>query len=482
MLPQDAIIKKAETERVDYFIKQNSHKISQITPYLKHDIKDYIKYLELRIFRYNKQADYEIKDIKLVFDNFKNPYILATFEPIGFILVSLINNEDVLVDMFADTANNKIFSKIFANDNSKASFDLESLSLTEKEIISLENKQKDNQILKNLKTLQIDINETLNDEKLKQEKNMMKKISLLKTRANHQEDDWINYDPNLQLFTAEKELPYAWWFKLSKGKRFFGYQEQATLKTHYLNLRLENQNNPELVKMYDWRIAKCNEFINAGLCHYIGLGMLLLYSEYFVKYGVFSDQQVQKYLYENDDDIGKYLFRKNHFGHPPLVTADFVGDLWLKHGKGAIFTTSLYMKQVAESFIKENRPQGEELPITIHRRSTGWIKPWKWIRDGYPCMVFGLTLPFDVKSIDYKNTKGEDDMQGHAIVVYGTHDNDTKMLCHYGWNGSSQVLLSRNLAGQLWLIGVKRQGKYKTPRKHFTIGKFKCTGWEADLC
>ncbi|RMA77444.1 hypothetical protein JN00_0554 [Metamycoplasma subdolum] len=48
MLPQDAIIQKNETERVDYFIKQNSHKISQITPYLKHDIKDYIKYLELR--------------------------------------------------------------------------------------------------------------------------------------------------------------------------------------------------------------------------------------------------------------------------------------------------------------------------------------------------------------------------------------------------------------------------------------------------
>ncbi|RMA77441.1 hypothetical protein JN00_0551 [Metamycoplasma subdolum] len=473
MLPQDAVIQKNETERVDYFIKQNSHKISQITPYLKHNIKDYIKYLELKIFSYNEKTNYEIEDIKFVCDNFKNPYVLAVFKPIGYMLVSLINNECVVVDMFAE---NKKFNDFYftRNSNRMVNFDLDTFRITNNEVRSLENNQKDNYILKNLKTYFVNINETLNNKKLNNNKKMAAKVSwMTKSVIN---SDGYNYDPLYRFFIAEKEVPHAWWFKLAEIAESFGYQEQKTLKEHYSKLA-ENEHNPELKAMYEWRITKCEEFIDTGLCHYIGLGMLLLYAEFFKNYGVFSDLQVKKYLKNKENQPIYDFFNKPK---PPIVTEDFVGDLWLKYGKGAIFTTSLYMKQVVQAFEGDRKNPNEEWPISVHRRSAGWIKPWKWIRDGHPCLVFGTGIP--KFSISNANSRSISDLKsGHGVVVYGTHENGRKMLCHYGWARHSQVLLSKNLAGQLWLVGLKEWGKVREPRKHFTWkdGR-KTSGWETN--
>ncbi|MEX1818919.1 hypothetical protein HU154_01950 [Metamycoplasma hominis] len=39
---------------------------------------------------------------------------------------------------------------------------------------------------------------------------------------------------------------------------------------------------------------------------------------------------------------------------------------------------------------------------------------------------------------------------GHAIVAYGMYDNGNKPLCHYGWGGYSQVIVSSSLSGELF--------------------------------
>ncbi|WP_144402496.1 putative cysteine peptidase [Metamycoplasma hominis] len=64
-------------------------------------------------------------------------------------------------------------------------------------------------------------------------------------------------------------------------------------------------------------------------------------------------------------------------------------------------------------------------PVFVYRRSAGWIKPWKWIRDGYHCLIFETYMPDPIKN---KKT-------GHAIVAYGMYGNGNKLLCYYGWGG-----------------------------------------------
>nr|WP_203276753.1 hypothetical protein [Metamycoplasma hominis] len=69
---------------------------------------------------------------------------------------------------------------------------------------------------------------------------------------------------------------------------------------------------------------------------------------------------------------------------------------------------------------------------------------------------------------------------GHAIVAYGMYDNGNKPLCHYGWEGYSQVIVSSSLSGQLFLLGMKPNGKvYKT--KGNILSKRELNIWERIL-
>ncbi|SFW07264.1 Uncharacterised protein [Chlamydia abortus] len=60
----------------------------------------YVKFLELEIFKYNKLFNYKVKKIELIYDYFNNPYVYVNFNPCGYMIVSLINNESVIIDPF----------------------------------------------------------------------------------------------------------------------------------------------------------------------------------------------------------------------------------------------------------------------------------------------------------------------------------------------------------------------------------------------
>ncbi|AKJ52544.1 hypothetical protein MHOMSp_01508 [Metamycoplasma hominis] len=111
---------------------------------------------------------------------------------------------------------------------------------------------------------------------------------------------------------------------------------------------------------------------------------------------------------------------------------------------------NIYKKDNLDKFLKR-----EDLPnfwhIYVYCGSAGWIKPWKWIRDGYPCLIFGTYIP----------DTWDDQKIGHAVVAYGMYDNGNKLLCHYGWAGSSQVIVSSSLSGQLFLLAIKPNGEIK---------------------
>jgi len=65
--------------------------------------------------------------------------------------------------------------------------------------------------------------------------------------------------------------------------------------------------------------------------------------------------------------ISPFLFLKI-----PKISKELVKDLWQIYGKGRIRTTSLYLRQVAEYFIHENKSRYDKKPnVTFHRRSAG---------------------------------------------------------------------------------------------------------------
>lgn len=152
---------------------------------------------------------------------------------------------------------------------------------------------------------------------------------------------------------AEVEVPYSWWFKLSNYEENFGYQDYPTIRRRWeYELAMAEKNNDEgAAKMIREKIERfeCSDPAQ-GLCHYVALGMLLLYAEFFQNYGVFSDEQVKKYFTKYDNLDQYSIFEKYGYPYPPAISKDFVTDLWTKHGWGAIVTTSSYLKNVAYDF------------------------------------------------------------------------------------------------------------------------------------
>jgi|GEM_PF-2150180 hypothetical protein len=101
--------------------------------------------------------------------------------------------------------------------------------------------------------------------------------------------------------------------------------------------------------------------------------MLLQYAEFFYSRDVFSEEQIKKYIIKRDQR-GYAYYPKWSEKYPiiPEISINLVKDLWQIYGKGAIKTTSLYLRQVAEYFIHEYGNRYDKKPnVTFHRRSAG---------------------------------------------------------------------------------------------------------------
>lgn len=92
-------------EIVEKYLENFINCDSKTKDYFKENLKnikfnDYVKFLELEIFKYNKLFNYKVKKIELIYDYFNNPYVYVNFNPCGYMIVSLINNESVIIDPF----------------------------------------------------------------------------------------------------------------------------------------------------------------------------------------------------------------------------------------------------------------------------------------------------------------------------------------------------------------------------------------------
>ena len=150
-----------------------------------------------------------------------------------------------------------------------------------------------------------------------------------------------------------------------------------------------------------------------GCCGYVATALLLSYMEIFISTGYFSPAQSQQY-------IRNYVGSQLYVGVPEVVDS-FLYELSSNPG-GA---TQYQIKQTINNFMS-----GKNKNYQIKETTGAFTNIEKPINDGYPAL-YGGRMP------DFNGGTGD-----HGVVVYGLYDN-TDVLCHFGWNGYTQVVMSR---------------------------------------
>lgn len=151
---------------------------------------------------------------------------------------------------------------------------------------------------------------------------------------------------------------------------------------------------------------------NPGCCGYVATALILSYMEIFISTGYFSSAQSSQYI-------------TNYNGSQFYVGVPEVADnfLYTLGTPGAASQGDI--KRMINNFMS-----GKNKSYQIKETTAPFTNIEKPINDGYPAIYLG-NMP------DFNDGSGN-----HAVVVYGLYNN-TDVLCHFGWNGYTQVVMSR---------------------------------------
>ncbi|MDD1377956.1 hypothetical protein PT308_03145 [Metamycoplasma hyosynoviae] len=417
---------------IEEFKKNSSYKniftkktdFQKILNNTKIPLKKIIEYCELEIFKYNKETSYRIETIIYCEDEYKNPYIYVEFNPYGNLLMSLVNNETILINPL-DTK--KIVKNLDLNQ--EYVFDIMAYKFIPKlDVVNnsiqkvsrnhIASNKETNSRLEILKNNYIDINKVLTNnksllQKLKKktvENKSIKNNSLVPLAMKKYEEPEIS---RKRMIFADKELKHSWWFKgLRDG---FGYTYPR-----------------------EW---DSNADPNYGLCHFIGASILLQYSQLFFTSETLTQNQLSKYSEE------PYLYSnwRDEYGYAATTTFNkyLPRDMWVDYNK-KFYTTHIDMSNIINKFLTEG---GRENPLKIQTAIWGSMRPWKWIDENIPIMIMGNDLNYGY----------------HAVMPYGYYQYENKYLVHYGWEERSQVIMSTSFLHATWLVGIspKKQSNEK---------------------
>lgn len=149
-----------------------------------------------------------------------------------------------------------------------------------------------------------------------------------------------------------------------------------------------------------------------GCCGYIAMGIILAYYEIYYSTGYFSTSQASNYISPH--------YSTTYGDGVPTIDDDFLYELSSNPG-GA---TQFQLRTALNNFLS-----GKDLNYTISDTTGIFTNITEPIANGYPAMYLGVMPDFNGGS------------ESHVVVVYGTYDNGD-VLCHYGWSGYSQVVMS----------------------------------------
>lgn len=361
---------------------------------------------------YKTSNYFEIKDF------YDNEYILTSFEPMGYSVISKINLETVEF-VFDSTFDFNILLNqneiryiptvgffIKEDDLYKNIFDNQKYDFK----VSSNSEIKNN--LESTYTLEINKKKTLINSYIKGKK-------IRKSSSNS--SDWI-ININEKVINADYEVPYSWFFKYFKNN--FGYT--STTK----------------------------DGKSKGLCEYIALVLLLSYYDFFYHAGYFSNTEFSKYI--DTSKIGTE--KKDSF---PKISALLVKDLYNKYQYVDLNISDL--NNVANGFLKNKN-------INYSLESAYWYfgNPEDVIRNkNRPDMLSG-SFP----------TGSSNEYANHNIIAYGYFSkgvNSGKFLTHYGWNNYTQCLVSRNVFRSWYDWSIVNKETTHTHRYCFNInGNLKC--------
>ncbi|WP_338822881.1 putative cysteine peptidase [Mycoplasmopsis felifaucium] len=260
-----------------------------------------------------------------------------------------------------------------------------------------------------------------------------------------------NYTYPNGLIYADKEVKYSWFFKTRTER--FGFAEDGDY-IEYMNNIYREKGDFESIN---------NNYEESGLCHYIAVGLLIQYMEFFKTNDYFSENQTKKYM-----ELAKIenWYAKRH-GYPtaPIFNEWFIWDLWQIYGNGVIDTYWQQLQNAIRKFIKADKKFNQVLMFQLNDDQEYLLEK---INAGKPFLIYSLFMP------SYQN----DPKDSHSVVVYGYYYNNGKggkYLCHYRWEGASQVILSTESLQWYYAIDIDLRKKTKpSPIKPYFLhnGKY----------
>ena len=156
-----------------------------------------------------------------------------------------------------------------------------------------------------------------------------------------------------------------------------------------------------------------------NICGYVSASLLLAYNEIFKSTGYFSRAEASKYIepYEG-------ILRSNGWDGVPILADSFPWKMW---GEGIGESVPSTICSAIDSFLSA---KGKNYDIYKYYWEFSTITDP--IKDGVPAAYFG----------SMKKDQNSEKRINHVVTVYGYYD-DGRLLCHYGWDGFSQVVMSQ---------------------------------------
>ncbi|WP_027334722.1 putative cysteine peptidase [Mycoplasmopsis felifaucium] len=308
------IVQKYEINNVDILLSQALKSIKQIG-----------------------KNDYKIKNYFYCIDSRNKLCLYIEFNPIGFVLVDLDDNDELVIEAFGN----------------------KHVTISADKIALFKDKRKLNQLPV------FDLLKLSFDDSFYQQNKNPGGFSFYKAQPAN------STEPQNNIIYADVEVPYSWWFKLLKTG--FGHASVASI---------EGNDSKQ------------------GLCHYVAAAMLIQYNEFFRSAGYFSEKEIEKYVSLPSLSPEKNVFGYLGAPMIPRVNDLLVEDLYKIYGNEWIATPASHMSKTISKFLdsKVNKNKTFTPNYSMGWKLWGSIGPWKYINEGAPYMIYSSILADPTKN------------------------------------------------------------------------------------
>lgn len=156
-----------------------------------------------------------------------------------------------------------------------------------------------------------------------------------------------------------------------------------------------------------------------NICGYVSASLLLAYNEIFNSTGYFSKAEASKYIKPYQGTR-----HSNGWDGVPELIDSFPWEIW---GEGIGESVPSTICSAINSFLS-----AKDKKYDIYKYYWEFSTITDPIKDGMPAAYFG----------NMKEDPDSENRINHVVTVYGYYD-DGRLLCHYGWDGYSQVIMSQ---------------------------------------